>query len=701
MPRIPKAIYRTIRKNSLILLILTFSVLTVSCSFFRNFTTYFNVLYLAQQHLDMYEDQIEKEQVAQSGAAAVITTHRWLDEEYLARQLYKKRTGLAMPIASVTKGTSTTNKSSGSVHLDSAIILGSKVLADKKETKYIEDALFIVGKAQYYKNDYSGAKRKFGELLYKYPETKYGPEVGMLLARAMMATNQFDTATSAIGGVLKHAEQSGNQTDISEAHKAYADLLLVSNPDSLRLAAEQLRLAEKGLPTEDAAQLAYQRGTLYFLDGRWAEAETAFRSVVSASADAQLQGEALVSLGETLRREKKFSEAKEVFQGVMGKARYSNSHPPAQFEYAYTVDAEARDAVREELKTPNYRSEYYPKVKATYDALDTTYRNISQAIMARSRFRQAEIYRQMGEYDSASHVANIILGTKDFSSAEVNDYVNNRIRALTRFAEWKTQLAKVDTVERLLRKLRRPGTTMYDNITREIRQQAEQQVLGSRWQPDHAPVITTEEEKLIKQYEERIRKEKASEGVNPFSINFSDTTKYIDSVHFVASHAHFELGRAYENFLEFPSALEEYRLSFDMAYMKPDTAMNVFRAQVLFTWIELANQLGRAGERDLLIGKLTRDYGETIYAQQAVKEYADVRDKDTPGLIAFRSAYATMKSSGLESAKPALLMIAREHSHEEVAAKSLYTIGVGYEDIKRFDSAVVYYRRVIKDYPYS
>ncbi|MFI5264427.1 MAG: tol-pal system YbgF family protein [Candidatus Kapaibacterium sp.] len=98
---------------------------------------------------------------------------------------------------------------------------------------------------------------------------------------------------------------------------------------------------------------------------------------------------------------------------------------------------------------------------------------------------------------------------------------------------------------------------------------------------------------------------------------------------------------------------------------------------------------------------MTRSYGETIYAQQANKEYAGVSDKDSPAQVAFRSAYTTMKSSGLESAKPAFLAIVNDHLHEDVAAKSLYTIGVGYEDMKRFDSAVVYYRRVVKDYPYS
>jgi TolA-binding protein len=702
VPKLQIASYTPPKKNAFILLVFMCSIIGISCSTYRSFTTYFNVVYLARQHLDLYEDGLQKEQVAQNGAVAVITTHRWLEEEFLARQLYKKRTGVVMPVNSLSKNSSaTTNRIITSVHLDSAIILGSKVLADKNPTKYVEDALFIVGKAQYYKNDFAGAKRKFNELLQRYPDTKYGTEVGMLMARSMMASNSFDTATVALGRVMRNAETSGNAKDISEAHLAYAELIISSMPDSLTLAAKELHLAEAGQSSDAASHLLYQEGTLYFLAGNWQEAEQAFRSTIDKASDASLQGEANVSLGETLRREKKYAEAKETFQNVLKKVRFGNSHPPAQYEYAYTADLEGRDAVSNDLKSIQYKLDHYPVIHPIYLALDTTYRSVSQAIMARSRFRQAEIFRGMGEYDSAAHIANFILGTKDFSTPEMNDYVNDRIRALSRFAEWKMQLQKIDTAEHLLIKLRRTNFKMVDNADREIRTEAEQKVLGSRWTPQKTPVITPEEEKLIVQYTERMRKDRATNSVSVFNINLSDTTKYIDSIHTVAMHAHFELGRAYENFTEYQSAIGEYQQALGIALMRGDTTVNTFRAQIIFTWVELDHQLGDTKQRDSLIGILTKNYGETVYAQQAGKEYAGIADKDSPGEVAYRNAYSTLRSSGIDNAKGAFLAIAAEHKHEDVAARSLYTVGVSYEDKSRYDSAVVYYRRVVTEYPFS
>jgi hypothetical protein len=51
--------------------------------------------------------------------------------------------------------------------------------------------------------------------------------------------------------------------------------------------------------------------------------------------------------------------------------------------------------------------------------------------------------------------------------------------------------------------------------------------------------------------------------------------------------------------------------------------------------------------------------------------------------------------------KPSLLGIVSSYSHEDVAPRALYTIAVYYEDGKKYDSAMYYYYRVTKEYPFS
>ncbi len=680
--------------------VLVASLLLVSCSTFRNVTTYFNVLYLAQKHLDIYEEQLSAESSTQNAAVATAYTHHWLEEEY---QTYLIRRKHGVPIVAfnlVSKPKVALIKGAASQHLDSAIILGSKILADKKPTKYVEDALFIVGKALFYKNDYEGSKRKFYELLYRYPDTKYTDQTGMLLAESLVETGQTDSATASLETILKH-ETSSEVKLRSDIHKTFADLLVSSSYDTYDRATEELLLAEQGLSGLAYSQLEFDRGRLFFVSGKWEKAEQAFRNAVATSTDITFQGEAMSGLAESLRRQNKFDETKKTFSEVVTKTRYAPTAPSSQYELTYTTDLEVRTKVQNVIRTPEFISATMPGVKSAYAALDTTYRNVSQAIMVRSRFRQAELFRETGQYDSAARIANIIIGTKDFSTPEMNDFVNDRMRALTRFAEWKYQLTRIDTLERLLRKLRRPGNVMMETVEAELRNDAIREFVGSKWSPTQNYTFTPEEEAKINILIEKTKKQKQTAGINVFSINFSDTARFIDSVHRIEAKAHFEIGRALESFEEYTDAIKEYKISLASVYSYPDTASTKLQAQVLFSWVQLDHELGRIEERDSLIEILTHNFGETVYAQQAGLEYGGKRDKDSPGEVAFRSASAALRSSNIESAKPALLAVVSTYPREDVAARAIYAIGIGYEDAKQSDSALYFYSRLTKEYPFS
>jgi hypothetical protein len=235
------------------------------CTFWHNFSTYFNTIYLAQQHIDAYEEQQQAIVPPNPNAAVAVQSHRWLDEEYEMRQLAISN-GDVQPIEPTFSQSLSATKQINNVHLDSAIILGSKVLADKKGSKYIEDALFLVGKAQFYKNDFAGARRKFLELLYKYPNTKYGAEVQVLLARSMLMNRQLDTAKAALGSAMAFGEKTGDKQVLSQIHRATAEYVYARNADSLTAIASELRQAEAGLSGEELARLAYQEGAVDYLN---------------------------------------------------------------------------------------------------------------------------------------------------------------------------------------------------------------------------------------------------------------------------------------------------------------------------------------------------------------------------------------------------------------------------------------------------
>ncbi len=677
-------------------LLLLLSMTATGCTAWRNFSTYFNTLYLAQQHLDIYEDEIGNPPAAPSPAVAV-TQRRWLDEEYESRAI-AARNGQQIKIAPtfVRTITGTAPKVSGNTtHLDSAIILGSIVLS-KKGVKYVEDALFIIGKAQYYKNDYSGSKRKFMELLSQFPNTEYAAEAQTFLARAMIATGKLDTASVALASAVQLAESSGDKEVIAATQRAQAEYLYGRNSDSLDAIRASLQRAEENLDGHEAAQMAYESGAIAYLNGQWSEAEAAFNRAAEKSDEKYFTGEAKIAHAMALRRLGRFAEAKLELDEVGEKNIYILSRPAAKFEFALTEEIEARHATGADINTSQFRSDRLPKIVDAYTVVDTSFKSESQAVLARSKFRKAELYRALAQYDSASKFASSLIGTKDFSTPTYNEYVSEKMRSLSRFSYWKTEILTADTTLERVRKLRSGASE--SRVEAQIRAEAIKEVLGANQRPDVSAVIGKEDSMRI---ETKIGELRAARGMSAAKLVIGDTSRFLDSVNLRRGSAFYELGRSYENFDEIPTARQHYLDALGHYFIIQDTAKEAFRAQVLYAWLQLEHKEKNLTRRDSILNVLTTRYGQTIYAEQAQSFFGAQADPNSAAELAYREAYRQLKSSGVDVAKSSLMNVRASYKNEDVAPRSLYAIGVSYEDQSRYDSALVYYKEVLTSYPYS
>ncbi len=661
------------------------------CAFWHDFTNYFNVLYLALWHLDQYEEELTLTPENTTSAVATLS-HRWLDEELQSRRTAMEA-GLLSKITPSFQKSQTVGKSANVVHLDSAIILGSKILADKKSTKYIEDALFVVGKAQFYKNDFPGSKRKFLELLYRYPNTKYGTEVQLLLARSTLSGKQLDTAETALNRARDFAEKSGDKQQIGEVHRAMAEYLYARNPDTLTAISAELRAAGALITGNDGARLAFEEGTVEYLNRDWAAAEQSFRRAYSSTSDAAVEGEAHMAHAITLRRLKRYDETKAEFALVIAKAKYSNSHPAAKYELAYTDDIIARENVGGDLRSNEFQTKYARSIKRNYWIVDTTFARTSQPIVSRAKYRIAEMYREMGQFDSAARYAMTLIGTKDFNSTSMNEFVSERMRSLSRFASYTEEATRMDSVDLLVRDLR-AGKFRSKSGNAEMYLEAAQSVMGDRFNPMRPP--GTEDSIKIAELVPKLKPHTAA-----LSLTINDTSRFLDSIHFRASNAHFDLGRAFETFGEYPSAEREYKTALAFRFIIPDSAKDVLKAQVYYAYVQLANRDSNIVLRDSLLENLVTYYGQTVFAQQARLLYGKKLDPNSRPESAYRGAYTMMKQGGVESARSAFEELVRGYPHDDAAPRSLYAVGMGYEDLGKYDSAVRFYRRVLVEYPYS
>ena len=226
---------------------------------YNNFRAYYNAYYNASRKLDEAERQLERSDQA-------------IDRTRLLSVFPDGGTG----------------QGSG---FQEAIDKSTELLRYRPTSKWADDALLIIGKAYYYRNNLVGAEQKFLETIE--------------LARARRQDRLADEARVWLGRTLGAAER-------------YEEGVAVL----------QEGLAEAGRDRRQRARLHLILGELYARAGRYAEAAPELREGVRDERDSDLAARALVLLAQVLEEEGDFAGAADAYQQALRKS------PPYELGYA-------------------------------------------------------------------------------------------------------------------------------------------------------------------------------------------------------------------------------------------------------------------------------------------------------------------------------------------------------------------------------
>jgi len=145
---------------------------------------------------------------------------------------------------------------------------GGKLIEFHPKSKYIPEALFIMGQSYYWLEEYHKAQRKFRELIANYPESTYKDDARLWLGKTMVKLKMRQESTSMLRSLI---------SDTKEPE-------LVSNA--------LFALAE-----------------LYYVDSLFVRAEEEFLHVTDAATDNKVKGEAFLRAGEAAFRMRQYSKA--------------------------------------------------------------------------------------------------------------------------------------------------------------------------------------------------------------------------------------------------------------------------------------------------------------------------------------------------------------------------------------------------------
>ena len=225
----------------------------------------------------------------------------------------------------------------------------SKFIKNYPSDTRIPDARFFSGMAHFSDKNYENARRDFQFLAIDFPKDKRAPDAWQKVAECYAAMGDYAGAANSLttigtfypgspnavssillasdyfikAGDLRSAKDKlqkliADQPDIPEAHQSRLKLaLLLKNEKNYPQASIEFQnVMDKAKDPELIAQAMYERARISDALGRSDEARSAFNKIISRYGKTKMNAYAQFEMGLILTREKKFTDAKTMFESV-------------------------------------------------------------------------------------------------------------------------------------------------------------------------------------------------------------------------------------------------------------------------------------------------------------------------------------------------------------------------------------------------
>ncbi len=373
---------------------------------YDNFTSYYNTFYNAEQS---YE----------TGVQAMESTEQPIDRmQYLAIFGGPPRSG-------------------GNVNFQNAIEKSTDILIDHPRSKWVDDALMLIGKSYFYQENYVGAEQKFREVIAF--ESGLEEEARIWLARTLMAVRSYEAAAQHLASSLEREDA----------------------------------------PRRSRAQLRLALGELFVKQGDFDKAAEQLAAALPDVRSKEFRAKGAFLLGQAYEALERYEDAVEVY------ALVRKERPPYELDYAASLSmvrvqgmhldgAAALEALRRmdrDDKHYDRRAELayvrgriyqaqglFHDALATYDHILYEEENRDQTIRGLTHYALAELHRDVfRDYPLASaHFDTARTALSAFSDSKSGSAVQYAPEAVTDaerqadmfgdFAEVRARIARMDSL---------------------------------------------------------------------------------------------------------------------------------------------------------------------------------------------------------------------------------------------------------------
>ena len=609
---------------------------------YTNAVSYFNTFYNAQRLFSDAEDEVLK-----------------------ARRDFFERNG---------SGKLPAIPASARAKFQTSIEKNSKVLSFYSDSKWVDDALLMIGKAYYYMEDDVRAERKFQELSVQFPQSDLILESQLWLGKSLMRQKRYDLALKQLSDVVTNGTDSDDETaglasfeiaqyyfeqkDFPQAEKHYSSA------------------AELVGDSELQTRIYFQLGKCFTEMEQFQKAQESYTAAMDNSPLYSLKFQAEIQIHKIHSSQKKYQEAIDGFNEMLGDTKNSDYFGTIHFELAGVLMQKGDISVAIEK----------------YRYIDTAFARSDEA--ARSYFTLAEYYQlQEQNYDSA----RVLYGKarNEFASSEITKTATERSDIFNKYEQLRKDLTRYDSLLTNLFVLKSlndslaalpQNDSLKSKDTVAVKEEVKIKKMTKAGKASKDTVIAAAPIDSTK-IKERLNKEETH-------------LKMVDSLQRSIVRSKFELGGIF--FLEIQQPDSAQRWFNEVVETAPKSE---FAPRSLYTIAEIYRGLNKpSAELEPLYRRIVDDYPSSPYANEARRNLSipviiAVRDS---ALSAFERAEVLNETGQVEQAVSAFKRIQELYPASPFAAKGLYSAGWIYENtLMKIDSAVAVYRRVIARYPLS
>jgi tetratricopeptide (TPR) repeat protein len=272
------------------------------CGIWTNFTTYFNLYYNTSRLFNQAESEVQAQRT----------------------DLFSTT---VPPLTTATEQ-----------ELQKVVEKCSNILQFKSDSKYVDDALMMLGKAFYYQQNYLKSEHEFQELLATQPDSDFRLEARLWLGKCQMRLLDYTTGLQALSDVKKTAMDNNDDDILQAVLIEEIKYKIASNdyPGAIQSSQDFLKVSGDNYLN---AKVAYELGQLFELVGDEESAAKAYGSVSDYSPSYDLAFKSKISYGVALRKAGHLNEAYSVFDDMSSQDKYKDVFDQVNFEKGVTLSA--------------------------------------------------------------------------------------------------------------------------------------------------------------------------------------------------------------------------------------------------------------------------------------------------------------------------------------------------------------------------